>query len=102
MVQRLIDSTNNISWTKDADISDSNNWVGQDAFAASLTLARFDDFRLASIDERASLYGQLPGAAGSNKIGDAHYERDVIDELPHFMLGVELTNVDGHPMPALV
>lgn len=33
-------------------------------------LAGFDDFRLASITELASLYGQLPGAAFSDKTGN--------------------------------
>jgi len=56
----IFDSTNNISWTKDASLSGpANNWDGQNTFAANLTLAGFDDFRLASIDELSSLYGQL-------------------------------------------
>jgi hypothetical protein len=40
------------------------------SWADGFALAGFDDFRLASIGELASLYGQLPGAAGSNKTGD--------------------------------
>lgn len=66
----IFDSTNNISWTKDADISGQAIWSNQVAFANNLTLAGFDDFRLPSIAELGSLYGQLPGAAGSNKTGD--------------------------------
>ena len=73
----IFDSTNGISWTKDADISGQNNWDGQNTFAANLTLAGFDDFRLASIGELASLYGQLPGAAGSNKTGDISPFEDI-------------------------
>lgn len=65
----VYDSVNNISWTKDADISGVNTWANQNTFAANLELAGFSDFRLASIDELASLYSQLPGAAGSNKTG---------------------------------
>jgi hypothetical protein len=73
----IFDDVNNISWTKDADISGINTWDGQNTFAANLSLAGFDDFRLASIDELASLYGQLPGAPGSNKTGDISPFEDI-------------------------
>ena len=66
----IYDDVNDISWVQDADVSGLNNWDGQVSWADGFSLAGFDDFRLASIDELASLYGQLPGAPGSNKTGD--------------------------------
>lgn len=47
------------------------------SWAAGFSLAGFDDFRLASIDELASLYNQLPGAPGSNKTGDISPFEDI-------------------------
>ena len=73
----IFDDVNNISWIKDADVSGVNNWSNQVAWAAAFSLAGFDDFRLASIDELASLYGQLPGASGSNKTGDISPFEDI-------------------------
>jgi hypothetical protein len=73
----IYDGANDISWTKDAGISGPNNWDGQVGFAAGLTLAGFHDFRLASVDELVSLYGQLPGAPGSNKTGDISPFEDI-------------------------
>ena len=73
----IYDSTNNISWIQDADVSGLRTWDNQVAWAAGFSLAGFDDFRLASITELTSLYGQLPGAAGSNKTGDISPFEDI-------------------------
>ena len=74
----IYDDVNNISWIKDADVSGTNTWDNQVSWAAGFSLAGFDDFRLASIDELASLYGQLPGAGGV-KIGDISPFEDIQD-----------------------
>jgi len=71
----IYDDVNNISWVKDADVSGLNNWSGQVAWAESFSLAGFDDFHLATIEELASLYGQLPG--GPNKAGDTSPFEDI-------------------------
>lgn len=74
----IYDDVNNISWTQVAGDGVFRNWAGQVSWADGFTLAGFDDFRLASIGELASLYGQLPGAAGgSNKTGDISPFEDI-------------------------
>ena len=73
----IFDDVNNISWIQDADVSGLRNWDNQVSWAEGFSLAGFDDFRLASIGELASLYGQLPGAAGSNKTGDISPFEDI-------------------------
>jgi len=66
----VYDDVNNISWIKDADVSGFGSWTAQLSWAAGFSLAGFDDFRQASIDELASLYSQLPGASGTDKTGN--------------------------------
>jgi hypothetical protein len=64
----IYDDVNDISWTQVAGDGVLRNWDGQVSWADGFSLAGFDDFRLASIDELASLYGQLPGVG--DKTGD--------------------------------
>ena len=66
----IYDSVNNISWTQVAGDGVQRRWDAQRNWADGFSLAGFDDFRLPSIAELASLYGQLPGDAQSNKTGD--------------------------------
>ncbi len=76
----VYDDVNQISWTQDANLSGlASNYIAQVAWADGLSLAGYDDFRLATIDELASLYAQLPGAAGSNKTGAQSLFVDIQD-----------------------
>src|SRR5262249_52596522 len=51
----VYDTIQNISWTKQADISGLNNWQGQINFATNLVFGSYDDFRLATIFELDNL-----------------------------------------------
>src|SRR5258705_11178167 len=63
----IYDSTNNISWIQDADVSGQRTWDNQVSWAAGFSLPGFDDFRLARIADLPSLYNQLADAPGSKK-----------------------------------
>ena len=86
----IYDDVNDISWTQVAGDGVLRNWAGQVSWADGFSLAGFDDFRLPSIGELASLYGQLPGAAGSNKTGDISPFEDI---QPNYWSGTEFAPI---------
>ena len=63
------DNVLNITWITDAGLSGNNTWDNQVAWADGLDTLGYDDWRLASIGELASMYGYLGGSGSGDLTG---------------------------------
>jgi len=88
----IFDDVNNISWLVNAGASPDGTQVDHKSWADGLSLAGFDDFRLADINELANLYDQLPGPFGSDKTGNIPPFQNI---QPVYWSGTELPGGDA-------